>query len=122
GLAIGTLVGLLWLEHRSGVTLPPPTGSFGVGREIHDWADSVTLDTLAPVRGTKRELLVWIGYPAAAQSGVADDYLPAQLRPKADPSGGANIWTLLTRDVSNVRGPSGRGAQRSPQQQSHTVA
>ncbi len=121
GLGIATLVGLLWLEHRSEVTLPTPTGSFAVGREIHDWTDSVALDTLAPVPGTKRELLVWIWYPAAGQSGVTDDYLPALLRPNAEPSGGANIWTLLTRDVSRVRGHSVRGADLAPQQQSYPV-
>ena len=83
-LGIVALFGFLWLENRSEVTLPTPTGSFAVGRAIHDWTDSVVLDTLAPVPGTKRELLVWIWYPSAAgQSVVMDDYLPAGLRPKA---------------------------------------
>jgi hypothetical protein len=106
-LGIVALLGFLWLENRSEVTLPTPTGSFAVGRAIHDWTDSVALDPLAPVPGTKRELLVWIWYPSAAgQSVVMDDYLPAGLRPKDEASGGANIWTLLTRDVSHVRGHS----------------
>ncbi len=83
-LRIVALLGFLWLENRSEVTLPTPTGSFAVGRAIHDWTDSVALDPLAPVPGTKRELLVWIWYPSAAgQSVVMDDYLPAGLRPKA---------------------------------------
>jgi len=83
-LGIVALFGFLWLENRSDVTLPTPTGSFAVGRAIHDWTDSVALDPLAPVPGTKRELLVWIWYPSAAgQSVVMDDYLPAGLRPKA---------------------------------------
>ena len=121
-LGIGTLFGFLWLEHRSEVTLPTPTGSFAVGREIQDWTDSMAVDTLAPVPGAKRELLVWIWYPAAAgQSAVLDDYLPTRLRPKAEASGAANMWTLLTRDVSKVRGHSLRGADVSPQQQSYPV-
>lgn len=121
-LGIGALFGFLWLEHRSEVTLPTPTGSFAVGRAIHDWTDSVAVDTLAPVPGTKRELLVWIWYPSAAtQSVVMDDYLPARLRPKAQASGGATIWTLLTRDVSNVRGHSARDPDVSPQQRSYPV-
>ena len=121
-LGIGALFGFLWLEHRSEVTLPTPTGSFAVGRAIHDWSDSVALDTLAPVPGTKRELLVWIWYPSAAwQSAVMDDYLPARLRPKAEVSGGANIWTLLTRDASNVRGHSARDPDVSPQQRAYPV-
>jgi pimeloyl-ACP methyl ester carboxylesterase len=121
-LSIGALFALLWLEHRSEVTLPTPTGSFVVGRAIQGWTDSVALDTLAPAPGTKRELLVWIWYPSsAAPSVVKDDYLPLRLRPKAEASGGANIWTLLTRDVSNVRGHSVRDADVSPQQRSYPV-
>src|SRR6185295_1107931 len=96
-LGIASLFAFVWLEHRSAVTLPTPTGSSTGGRAIQDWTDPVTLDTLAPVPEPKRELLVWIWYPSsAAQSAVKDDYLPARLRPKADTSDHANIWTLLT--------------------------
>ena len=49
-LAIVVLVASLWIEHRSQVTLPAPTGPFAVGRTIYDWVDE----------GSKRELLVWI--------------------------------------------------------------
>ena len=70
------MLGSVWVEHRTNITLPTPTGPFAVGRTIYDWTDDATLDMLAPVLGTKRELLVWIWYPAATwQSGsVADDY------------------------------------------------
>src|ERR1700719_4476772 len=76
-LGVAALLVSLWLEHRTAVTLPAPTGSFAVGRAVYDWTDDATLDTLAPVPGTKRELLVWIWYPAAAgRSAAVDDYLP----------------------------------------------
>jgi hypothetical protein len=65
-LGIAVLLGSLWLEHKTQTTLPTPTRPFAVGRTIYDWADDKTLDALAPVAGTKRELLVWIWYPAAA--------------------------------------------------------
>jgi len=121
-LAIGALLAFLWLEHRSSVTLPIPTGSFGVGRTIRDWTDSVGVDPLAPVPGTKRELLVWIWYPSTARrSTVADDYLPLELRPLPGTAGGANIWTLLTRDPANVRGHSARDPEVSPEQRSYPV-
>ncbi|HEX4962647.1 MAG TPA: family membership [Thermoanaerobaculia bacterium] len=121
-LGAGALLAFAWLEHRTEVTLPIPTGSFTVGRTIQDWTDEAHVDTLAPVPGTKRELLVWIWYPSAAgQPAMMDDYLPAQLRPKAAPEGGANIWTLLTRDVSNVRGHSARDPDVSPLQRSYPV-
>jgi len=60
------------------------------------------------VAGTKRELLVWAWYPATPGSAPVDDYLPAALRPANQ--GGTNIWTLLTRDASKVRGHSLRNA------------
>lgn len=121
-LGIASLFAFLWLEHRSAVTLPTPTGSFAVGRAIQDWTDPVALDTLAPGPGTTRELLVWIWYPSSpGQSAVIDDYLPARLRPKADTSDHANIWTLLTRDVSNVRGHSVPDPDVSPRQRSYPV-
>jgi predicted dienelactone hydrolase len=118
----GALLAFAWLEHRTEVTLPTLTGSFAVGRAIQDWTDDTALDTLAPAPGTKRELLVWIWYPAAArQSAVMDDYLPARLRLKAKDAGGGNIWTLLTRDPSNVRGHSAPDPAVSPQQRSYPV-
>src|SRR5438128_6173451 len=88
-LGLGVLLGALWLERRTETTFPTPTGSFAVGRVIYDWTDDENLDTLAPVPGTKRELLVWIWYPSAAGQSVAtDDYVPAQMRAAAGPASG----------------------------------
>ena len=121
-LAIGALLAFLWLEHRSMVTLPVPTGSFSVGRTIRDWTDAVDADPLAPVPGTKRELLVWIWYPSAsAPSVAADDYLPLELRPLPETADRANIWTLLTRAPANVRGHSARDPDVSREQRSYPV-
>jgi dienelactone hydrolase len=119
-LGVGTLLGSLGLEQRTEISLPTPTGSFTVGRAIYDWTDDATLDPLAPVSGTKRELLVWIWYPSvAAQSDAMDDYLPAQMRAVAGPSGG--LLKLLTRDLSKVHGHSHRDAEVSPQMRSYPV-
>jgi pimeloyl-ACP methyl ester carboxylesterase len=118
-LGIAALVGSLWLERRTNLTLPAPTGPFAVGRAIYDWIDDKTLDALAPVAGTKRELLVWIWYPAVAQSGTADDYVPAQMRAAAVPHGGP--LGFLTRDLSKVHGHSARDSELSPQQRSYPV-
>lgn len=119
-VGVGVLLGSLWLEKRTEITLPTPTGSFAVGRAIYDWTDAATPDTLAPVPGTKRELLVWIWYPAAAGQSIAmDDYVPARMRAAAGPGGGP--WRLLTRDASKVHGHSIRNADVSPQQRSYPV-
>ena len=119
-VGIAALLGTLWLERKTETTLPAPTGSFAVGRAIYDWTDDAKLDTLAPVPGTKRELLVWIWYPSATGQSVAiDDYVPGQMRAAAGPAGGP--LGLLTRDVSKVHGHSTRNSDVSPQQRSYPV-
>src|ERR1700730_7439944 len=121
-LGIAVLFGSLWLEHRTELTLPTPTGSFAVGRAIYDWTDDATLDTLAPAPGTKRELLVWIWYPAAAgQSAAIDDYLPASLRTGLERQIGVLLAQFLTRDLSKVHAHSLRNADVSPKQRSYPV-
>jgi dienelactone hydrolase len=128
-LGVGTLLGSVWLERRTEITLPTPTGPFAVGRVIYDWTDDANLEALAPVPGTKRELLVWIWYPSAAGQSVAmDDYLPAQVRAPAPPASGplifrllSRVFGLLTRDLSKVHGHSARDPDVSPQQRSYPV-
>ena len=119
-LGIAALLGSLWLERRTEITLPTPTGPFAVGRAIYDWTDDTKLDTLAPVPGTKRELLIWMWYPSAAVRSVAvDEYLPASMRAAAGPAGGP--LRLLTRDLSKVHGHSTRESDLSPEQRSYPV-
>lgn len=119
---IGAVLGALWLEHRTEVTLPTPTGSFAVGRAIYAWPDDGHADRLAPVSGTKRELLVWIWYPAAPQpSPTLDDYLPAPWRTALEQQSGVLLTQFLTRDLSRVRTHSIRDAQVSPQHRSYPV-
>ncbi|MBZ5591278.1 MAG: dienelactone hydrolase family protein [Acidobacteriia bacterium] len=120
GLGVGVLLGALWLEHRTEITLPTPTGPFAVGRATYAWADEAHLDTLAPVPGTKCELLVWIWYPAAAGPSAAtmDDYLPAPWRAADAPP---LIFRLLTRDLSKVHAHTIRNADVSPQRRSYPV-
>jgi hypothetical protein len=108
-LAVGAFFASLWIEHRSDIELPAPTGPFAVGREIGDWFP-----------GTKRELLVWIWYPAAAgPSSAVDDYVPARMLAAAGPSRGP--LALLTRDLSKVHGHSLRNAALSPRQRSYAT-
>jgi hypothetical protein len=40
---IAALLVSVWLEQRTPVTLPAPTGAFAVGRALYDWADDQTL-------------------------------------------------------------------------------
>ncbi len=120
-LGVAALLLSLWTEHRSAITLPTPTGAFAVGRAIYDWTDDANVDTLAPVAGTKRELLVWIWYPAAAGQSSADDYLPAPLRVEVERDLGAVLGGLLTRDLSKVHPHSVGNADVSSQQRTYPV-
>lgn len=115
----GALLAALWLERRTEIALPTPTGPFAVGRTIDDWTDAAP-DTLAPVPGAQRELLVWIWYPSTPRQSVAfDDYVPAPMRAAAGPAGGP--LRLVTRELSKVRGHSVRDADVSPLQRSYPV-
>ena len=129
-LGVGGLLGSLWLEHRTEITLPTPTGAFAVGRALYDWTDNRTLDALAPGPATKRELLVWIWYPATAGQSDAktDDYVPASVRATARPASGplifrllSRVFELLTRDLSKVHGHCLRSIDVSLEQRSYPV-
>lgn len=119
--ALGALLAALLLEHRTEIALPMPTGPFAVGRAIDAWTDDVA-DPLAPVQGTKRELLVWIWYPSAtAQSTTTEEYLPPSLRTAIESARGPVISKLLTRDLSKVHTHSIRNGDVSPQERSFPV-
>jgi pimeloyl-ACP methyl ester carboxylesterase len=121
-LGVASLLGSLWLEHRTEVTLPTPTGSFAIGRALYDWADDEALDTLAPAPGTKRELLVWIWYPSTAgQLAAIDNYLSAPLRTVVERDRGPLLGKFLTRDLSKVHAHSLQNSDVSPQQRSYPV-
>src|SRR5207253_6247048 len=129
-LGVAVLLASLWLEHGTQITLPTPTGSFAVGRSIQHWTDDAHTDSLAPVPGTMRELLVWMWYPAASGPPAvgADDYVPVQVRTPARPAGGPliagllrRIFGLLTRDLSKVHAHSLRVPDVSPQHRSYPV-
>lgn len=101
-LALGSLLALLWLEHSFSVTLPVPSGPLPVGRTTLVWQDSSFTDPLAPA-GTRRELFVWVWYPAApAASAASADYLPPAWRRAMASSTGMLISKFLTRDLSRV--------------------
>jgi dienelactone hydrolase len=121
-VAAAALLASLWLEHRREVSLPVPTGPFGVGRALFDWVDENAVDTLAPSPGTKRELLVWIWYPTATGQSVAvEDYLPARVRAEVERSRGRLISGFLTRDLSRVHPHSLRGVDVSTLQPPYPV-
>ena len=122
-LGVAALLGALWLEHRTAITLPAPTGPFAVGRATFAWTDDTHSDPLAPVPATKRQLLVWIWYPAAPPqpSKTPAEYLPAPWRDALERNTSALFTQFLTRDPSHVRTHSLPDAAVSAQQPSYSV-
>lgn len=120
-IGIAGLFGAICLEHATAVTLPNPTGSFPVSRALYAWTDETAVDTVAPVSGTKREVIVWIWYPAPPGQAATDDYLPAAWRAAVEQLRGPLISNFLTRDLSKVRAHSARNADVSTQGRSYPV-
>ena len=101
---IALFVGWLRLEHGLPLTLPEPTGPYPVGRVVYHWVDDSRTDVLAPAAGQKRELMVWVWYPAAPKPGAkAAEYLPAPWRKALDPIQGTLMGGFFTRDPAVVR-------------------
>ena len=105
-LGVSALLMSLWLERRIEIALPKPTGQFAVGRTLYDWVDDQTLDPLAPA-GTKRELLVWVWYPAAVPSSVKI----AEYVPDATRQGRTRSWSAA--QIANKRSFEGSDAKPS---------
>ena len=76
--------------------LPRPTGSFDVGRVGFDWTDRSRREVLSKDRDAKRELMVYVWYPAEKgdKNGKPAPYLP----------GAAAINTLPDRALSGADG------------------
>jgi dienelactone hydrolase len=120
GLAV--LLALLWREHKTGITLPAPTGHFAVGRTTYAWVNDAEKDELAPSPGPAREVLVWIWYPSvAAASGAPAEYLTAAWRLALAQHSGALMSQFLTRDLSLVQAHSTSDPDISTEQRSYPV-
>jgi dienelactone hydrolase len=114
-----TLLGALWLERQHDVTLPQPTGPFAVGCTTYAWGDE-SPDTLAPVAGTKREIFIWMWYPAVDRPAKTYEYLPSPWRTELERTQ-PGIFKIMSRDLSKVHSYSLTNADISPKQSSYPV-
>jgi predicted dienelactone hydrolase len=59
------------------ITLPTPTGPYSIGRVRYDWVDQSRADTIDAAAGGKREIVVWVWYPATPKADTAHaEWLP----------------------------------------------
>jgi pimeloyl-ACP methyl ester carboxylesterase len=120
GLAV--LLALLWLEHKTGITLPLPSGHFAVGRATYVWVNNAETDELAPSPEAKREVVVWIWYPSAATTSAAPvEYLPEPWRLALAQHSGVLMSQFFTRDLSLVQAHSTPDPDISSEQRSYPV-
>jgi len=116
------LLALLWREHKTGITLPAPTGHFAVGRTTYAWVNNAEKDELAPSPGAAREVLVWIWYPSVAVTSAAPaEYLPSAWRLALAQHSGALMSQFLTRDLSLVQAHGTSNPDVSSEQRSYPV-
>jgi dienelactone hydrolase len=101
-LAVALVLTAIWIEHRTPLELPKPTGPYAVGRTSLHWVLTGHVDEFAPVPGSERELVVWIWYPAAPRGGTPAEYLPRPWREAIARNGGVLMSDFLTRDLSQV--------------------
>jgi predicted dienelactone hydrolase len=119
---IAAILGLLRLEHGFAVELPAPTGSFAVARTMFHWTDAARTDTLAPAAGQKRELIVWIWYPATPKTTTPPaEYQTAPWRNAGAREQGTLMTKFFTRDLALVRSHSFVDAEVSPAQRTYPV-
>jgi dienelactone hydrolase len=72
------------LQAQTPPELPAPTGQYAVGRRSFDWVDATRHEPALPDGAARRELLVYLWYPADGASGMPAPYLePGQLRSEA---------------------------------------
>jgi predicted dienelactone hydrolase len=111
-LAIGLLFAAMWWEHDSALELPPPTGPYAVGRVGTTWVDPARLDPFAPAPASKRELVVWIWYPAQrSDRAPTAEYLPGPWRRALADRASVLMTQFLLRDPARVRGHSVENAE-----------
>lgn len=92
-----------WLELKTNMTLPAPTGKYQVGRMAMHLIDSSRVDSLPSQLFTKRELLVWVWYPASA---IATDslvnYIPSGWSKALNEKRGFMLRNFFARDASKI--------------------
>ena len=59
--------GFMWIfSHSEAGVLPAPTGPYAIGGVLFQWKNAPRHEVLPPKAGDKREVGVWVWYPAVA--------------------------------------------------------
>ena len=119
---VAILLFIMWRGHQTGITLPTPTGPFAVGRATYAWTNEAETEELAISPGSKRQVLVWVWYPATgSQPRVPTEYLPARWRAALAERQGVFMRSFFKRDPALVHTHSLSDAMVSPEQRTYPV-
>jgi hypothetical protein len=99
GFSSITLLILVWARSRV-VVLPAPRGPYAVGRRALDWIDPAREEPFGHLAGAKRELLLWLWYPAVTERNAQPgSYLPPEWAEAREPLPGS----LLRQRATSIR-------------------
>jgi predicted dienelactone hydrolase len=102
-MAIAGAAAYGYWRHNQVVTLPAPAGPYAVGRVESDWVDASRAETFGSDPNARRELVVWIWYPAASgATTAAAPYLPDSWRLAMERVRGG-LGVLVTQSLAAVR-------------------
>jgi pimeloyl-ACP methyl ester carboxylesterase len=119
---VAILLLVMWWEHQTVITLPTPTGRVAVGRITYVWTNESEAEDLALSPGSKRQVLVWVWYPAATSPADAPTaYLPGLWRAALAEQEGMFMRSFFKRDPALVHTHSVSGAMVSPEQRTYPV-
>jgi predicted dienelactone hydrolase len=106
-----------WVEIHTDISLPEPTGKYEVGRTTLHWVDTSRVDSLSPPPYSKRELIVWVWYPATVSN--TDTLVPYDRAPwekDTDEQGNLIFRLIFARDGSKINTHSYQNPQLSDKQ------
>ncbi|MCI0332423.1 MAG: family membership [Planctomycetes bacterium] len=121
-VSITLLLALLWLEHTRPLELPLPTGPFAVGRVRAGWVDVASVDRFASSPNQKRELVVWLWYPARPDGhSTAAEYLPGPWSSALAEHAGILLTQFLNRSPARINAHSFEDAELAPDKSTYPV-
>lgn len=121
-VSVAILLFVMWRQHGAAISLPAPTGPFAVGRATFAWTNPAQDDELAASPGSKRQVLVWMWYPAIhSRTDVPAEYLPAAWRAALAQRLGMPMRSFFKHDPAQVRTHSVSGAMISPAERAYPV-
>lgn len=119
---IAVLLLLMWGEHKIAITLPAPTGHFPVARTTFAWTNNEATAEVPSAPGSKRQVLVWMWYPASpSYASPQTEYLPAPWRAALAKGQGRFLRSFFKRDPAVVRTHSVSDAPVSSEQARYPV-